>query len=469
MTMFMEIEGIALAAKQRSQNNPKYIIKTYGCQMNEHDSEVLAGILEKLGYSSTDEVEDADIVLVNTCCVRDSAETRILGELGRLKQYKDQNPGMVIGVCGCMPMQQGSKERIRRRASHLDFVFGTGNLHRLPHLLQQAKKTNKTIWETEAEEDILPSSLPRSRVEGTSAWVPIIYGCDNYCTYCTVPHVRGRERSRPPREIRREIEQLASEGVRQVTLLGQNVNSYGKDLDEHPDTDFASLLTTINEVQGLRWINYTTSHPRDFASALVDTIKKLEKVAEHFHIPVQSGSDRLLKRMNRGYTKKEYLQLVNYIKEQIPDASLTTDVIVGFPGETEEDFQQTMDLFERVRFDGAFSFMYSPRPGTVAADYENHVSEEVKKERLHRLNQLQNDISLEINQELVGEKLTGLVEGPSKKNLEIMQARTKTNKLILFEGTEDLTGHFVPLEIVEAQSFQLRGRLLDDQSRKGSH
>ncbi len=425
--------------------------------MNEHDSEVLAGILQDMGYAKTEKMAEADVVLVNTCCVRESAERRILGELGRLKQYQDRRPDMLIGVCGCLPMQEGSRDRIRQRASHVDLAFGTGNLHRLPYLLQKAKNSEETVWETQAEEDTLPSALPRLRTEGVRAWVPIIYGCDNYCAYCTVPHVRGRERSRPPREIRREVEKLVSEGVRQVTLLGQNVNSYGKDLKEHQSMDFGQLLRSLDEIDGLIWIHYTTSHPRDFSHQLVDTIAGLDKVGEHFHLPVQSGSDRILRMMNRGYSRDEYLDLVQYIGRVFPDASITTDVIVGFPGETEEDFLQTYELFRRVRFDGAFSFMYSPRPQTAAAEFSDQVPQDVKQERLQRLNELQQEISLERNGVLQDQVVTVLVEGPSKRNGSVLKGRTRTNKLVLFEEDERLVGRFVRVKITEVQPFQLFG------------
>ncbi|MFO8059849.1 MAG: tRNA (N6-isopentenyl adenosine(37)-C2)-methylthiotransferase MiaB [Bacillota bacterium] len=436
----------------------RYHIQTYGCQMNEHDSEVLAGILEDIGYERADDAAGADLILVNTCCVRDSAEQRILGELGRLKRHKYRDPEVMIGVSGCMVMKDDSMEELRRRASHVDFVLGTDQLHRLPEFLERARQGEGILLERESGEGVLPTDLPRRRAAGIRAWVPIIYGCDNFCTYCIVPYVRGREISRPVRDIIREVEVLVDRGVREITLLGQNVNSYGRDLEE--DVDFGDLLCRLNEVDDLRWIRYTTSHPRDFSPELVDRIAGLDRVCEHFHLPVQSGSDRILRRMGRGYTRQRYLELTSQIREVSPGASVTTDVIVGFPGETEEDFEDTCDLFRRVRFDGAFSFLYSPRSGTAAAEYPEQVPLEIRRERLDRLNRLQYGISLERNRELEGAEMTVLIDGPSEKHPEVLRGRSRTNKLVLAPGPETYRDRFVRVRIVRAETFQLRGEII---------
>ncbi len=436
-----------------------YHIQTYGCQMNEHDSEVLAGVLEDIGYRRAHGPSEADVILLNTCCVRESAEQRVLGELGRLKRHRRGKGSPLLGVSGCMVMQDASVEKIRQRAPHVDFVLGTDQLHRLPEFIERAHACRHMLVEREEGEGMLPTDLPRRRVQGVRAWVPIIYGCDNYCTYCIVPYVRGREKSRPARDIRREAELLVADGVREITLLGQNVNSYGRDRGGH--IDFGGLLAALDRIEGLRRIRYTTSHPRDFDPKLVDRIVGLDRVCEHFHLPVQSGSDRILQRMNRGYTRDRYLDLVHYIRKVIPGAAITTDVIVGFPGETEDDFQDTYDLFREVRYDSAFSFLYSPRTGTEAASYEEHVPDEVKKDRLNRLNELQQAVSLERNRRMVDTEMTLLIEGPSPRDRAVLRGRTRTNKLVLVSGSEECTDRFVRARITRAEPYQLRGELLE--------
>ena len=437
-----------------------YHIQTYGCQMNEHDSEVLAGILEEMGYYKADDASEADVILVNTCCVRESAEQRILGEVGRLKQHKYRNPDLLLGVCGCMVMTDDSMEKIRRRTPHVDFIVGTNQLHRLPEFIERAAAQKEMLVQREdPDEASIPAGLPRRRVDGVRAWVPIVYGCNNFCTYCIVPHVRGREISRPMDDVVEEVETLAGAGITEITLLGQNVNSYGKDLDG--EIAFADLLRAVDAVEGIRWVRFTTSHPRDFDTDLVDLVVNLEHVCEHFHLPVQSGSDRILKRMNRGYSRDQYLDLVRHIGDVAPEASVTTDVIVGFPGETEEDFAATYDLFSRVRFDNAFSFIYSPRSGTEAASYGDQVPHEVKLDRLQRLNDLQKDIALEKNLRLQGEEVTLLVDGPSERDPSIYRARSRTNKLVLLPEAEGYCGQYVRARIDRAETFQLRATLIE--------
>lgn len=437
----------------------KYLVITYGCQMNEHDSERLAGMLEAAGYRPALREEDAGVIILNTCCVREKPENKVYGRLGRLKRLKERRPDLLIGVCGCMVQQPRAAEEMRRRAPYIDLIFGTHNLHRLPELLAAARATREQqveIWKHPLE--ATPAGLPVKRKDGIKAYVTISYGCNNFCTYCIVPYVRGRERSRPPEQILAEVRQLAAEGYREVTLLGQNVNSYGRDLEE--GIDFAGLLAAADQIDGIERLRYTTSHPRDFTQQLIDTIAASRHVCEHFHLPVQAGSNRVLEMMARGYNRAEYLDLVRRIREKIPPAAITTDLIVGFPGETEADFQDTLDLLEKVRFANAFSFIYSPRQGTRAARLPDQVPLEVKKERFNRLLEVQNRISWEINQELVGLEVTVLVEGPSKTNPDLLAGRTRTNKIVVFAGRPELRGSIVPVRITAAETWTLKGELI---------
>ncbi|HHY60398.1 MAG TPA: tRNA (N6-isopentenyl adenosine(37)-C2)-methylthiotransferase MiaB [Clostridia bacterium] len=434
-----------------------YHIITYGCQMNEHDTEVLSGILEQLGYQWTDEPEQADVVLINTCCVRERAENKVIGLLGELKHVKEKNPDVVIGVCGCMAQQPGMAEKLREKVPHVDLVFGTHNVHRLPELLSMAQAADGTIIEIWDKEQEIVESLPLRRWNNIKGYVTIMYGCNNFCTYCIVPYVRGRERSREPQAIQEEVRAMARQGFKEVMLLGQNVNSYGKDLGL--GFDFADLLQSLDDIEGLARIRYTTSHPRDFTDKLIETIKNAKKVCEHFHLPVQAGSNQVLKRMNRGYTREYYLDLVKKIRQAIPEATITTDIIVGFPGETDADFEDTLDLVAQVRFDNAFTFLYSPRTGTPAAKWEQ-VDEEVKKERFQRLLELQNRISWERNQELLGSVQEVLVEGVSKTNAERLTGRTRGNKIVVFEGSEELIGQLVQVRICEAPTWFLVGEVI---------
>ncbi len=436
----------------------KYNVMTFGCQMNERDSEILAGMLHEMGYEKTAHLDEADVVILNTCCVRETAENKIWGRIGDLKALKSKNPGMIIGICGCMTQQHEVGEKIRRRAPHVDLIFGTHNIHQLPELIARVKEGRKTvvdIWETEG--DII-ENLPSKRVEGVKAYVTIMYGCNNFCTYCIVPYVRGRERSRKMEDIGREVKQLAAEGYKEVMLLGQNVNSYGKDLT--PQMEFADLLLELDTVEGVERIRYMTSHPRDFTDRLIDVIASSRKVCEHFHLPVQAGGNNVLRRMNRGYTKEIYLELVQKIRARIPHASITTDLIVGFPGETEEDFADTMDLVRRVRFDAAFTFVYNKRSGTPAAEMPDQVPDQVKKARIQELIEVQNAISLEKNLAEVGKVHEVLVEGLNKSDPTKLESRTRTNKLVLFKGDRKLIGRIVKAEITEAGTWHLDGKLL---------
>ena len=437
----------------------KYFIRTYGCQMNENDSEKLAGVLKNEGYQATEDIEDADIIILNTCCVRENAELKVFGKLGQLKQFKRENPELIIGICGCMMQEDHVVEEIKDKYDHVDLVFGTHNIHHFPKLLQEAKQDNSPLVEVWDDSKELISEMPVQRTEEYKAKVTIIYGCDNYCTYCIVPYVRGQERSRPAEDIIESIKELVADGVKEVMLLGQNVNSYGQDLDHN--IDFADLLVEINNLKGLKRIRYMTPHPRDFTDKLIDTISNLDKVCEQFHLPVQAGSNKVLKEMNRGYTREEYIELVKKIRAKNPNAAVSTDTIVGFPGESEEDFQKTIELYQELEFDMAYMFNYSKRSGTPAAEKENQVSEEIKKERLQYLMDLQSEISAQKNQELVGEIVEVLVDGPSKKDPDKLSGRSRTNKIVIFESDKNLTGQIVNVMINKAHSWTLFGELVD--------
>ncbi|MBM7555946.1 tRNA (N6-isopentenyl adenosine(37)-C2)-methylthiotransferase MiaB [Halanaerobacter jeridensis] len=436
-----------------------YFIRTYGCQMNENDSEKIAGVLENKGYEAVDEIEEADIIILNTCCVRENAELKVFGKLGQLKQLKRENPELLVGICGCMMQEDHVVEEIKEKYAHVDLVFGTHNLHYFSELLEEAKQENSPLVEVWDESKELISDMPVQRSEDHKAKVTIIYGCDNYCTYCIVPYVRGQERSRPAASIVQDIKDLAADGVKEVMLLGQNVNSYGQDLDM--EIDFADLLVQINEIKDLDRIRYMTPHPRDFNDKLINTISNLDKVCEQFHLPVQAGSNKILKEMNRGYTREEYIELVNKIRDKNPNAAISTDTIVGFPGETEEDFQKTIELYKEIKFDMAYMFNYSQRSGTPAAEKENQVPEEIKKERLQYLMDLQSEIGAEKNKELIGETVEVLVDGPSKKDPSKLAGRSRTHKIVIFEGEENLTGEIVNVMINEAQSWTLFGELVE--------
>jgi tRNA-2-methylthio-N6-dimethylallyladenosine synthase len=434
----------------------RYLIRTYGCQMNERDSEIIAGQLEQMGWKPALVDREADLIVVNTCAIRGSAEEHAFGYIGQLKGLKDDNPGLRIAVAGCMAQEPGTIAWLKRHASHVDLVFGTHNLHQLPELLERAEASDEMVvdvWQSAGE---VVENLPSRRADGAKAFVNIIYGCDKFCTYCIVPFTRGRERSRTPAEIVREVEALAQEGYQDVTLLGQNVNSYGHDLE--PALDLADLLRAVEQVEGVRWLRYLTSHPKDFTQHLIDTIAASRKVTRHVHLPVQSGSSPVLRKMNRKYTREQYLDLVGRVRTAIPDAVLTTDIIVGFPGETEEDFQATLDLVAEVQYDAAFTFIYSAREGTPAARWEgrNPLPEMVKKDRLNRLMDLQYRISLEKNRAEVGRDKLVLVEGVSRKDRTVLACRDEGSKVVLIaHDRPDLIHRFVPVRITGARTFFL--------------
>jgi len=436
----------------------KYHIVTYGCQMNVHDSEKLSGMLNYMGYTWTDNQEEADLILFNTCCVREHAELRVYGNIGALKAMKQSNPNMIIGVCGCMMQQKEVSDHIQKRFPYVDMIFGTHNLHTFPEILWKAITSGHAILEVWEGEGSIVEDIPVQRREGCTAWVTIMYGCNNFCTYCIVPYVRGRERSREAADIINEVKELVSQGYKEVTLLGQNVNSYGKDLKD-PLT-FAGLLRKLDAIEGLYRIRFMTSHPKDLSEELIQVMGECKKVCNQLHLPVQSGSSRILKAMNRNYTRENYLDLVKRIRDKVPDIGLSTYIIVGFPGETEEDFEQTLKLVEEVRYDSAFTFIYSKRTGTPAAKREEQVEEQVKKERLSRLNQLQDSISLQKNQEYLHRMVEVLVEGPSKKNSSILMGKTETGKTVNFSGSRELIGQLINIKINHVKAHALYGEII---------
>lgn len=434
----------------------KYTLLTYGCQMNVRDSETLSGMLDVMGYQETGITSDADLVIINSCCVRQTTGNRIFGKLGELKQLKRTNPHVLIALCGCMTQQPGIEEKIRKKAPHVDLVFGTHNLYRFPELLDRAASGEK-VWEVWEREGEVVENLPARRQPGVRAFVNIMYGCNNFCSYCIVPYVRGRERSRQPEEIVNEVKQLIDLGYQEVMLLGQNVNSYGRGLVPH--TNFAKLLKELDTLPGIERIRYMTSHPKDFTEDIIDAVANSRNVCEHFHLPVQAGSDHILKKMNRHYSRDYYLDLIKRVRQKSPECSITTDIIVGFPGESESDFESTLDLVDKARFDAAYTFVYSPRPGTPAAGLEDTISREVKKQHLSQLMNRQNQISLELNQALVGKTVEVLVEGKSKTNPLKLTGRTRTNKIVLFEGAPELIGCLAAVKITQAKTWTLLGSI----------
>ena len=427
--------------------------------MNEEDSEKLAGMLRTMGYEETLFRDKADVIIFNTCAVRENAELKVYGNLGALKAMKRNNPDLILAVCGCMMQQKGMPEEILRKYKHVDIVFGTHNAHKFPEYLERAKNENTQICEIYEKETEIVEGIPIVRDSLVKAFVTITYGCNNFCTFCVVPYVRGRERSRKPEDILGEIKELVKRGYKEVTLLGQNVNSYGYNLDT--EVSFAELLRLVNQVEGLERIRFMSPHPKDLKMDVIEAIRDCEKVVEQVHLPVQSGSTRLLKKMNRSYTQEQYRDIVQKIKEEIPGVALTTDIIVGFPGETEEDFLETLKLVDEVQFDSAFTFIYSRRKYTPADRMKEQVPEEVKHERFNRLIEVVNKHSIAINKGYQDQVVEVLVEGKSKNNEEFMQGRTRTGKAVNFIGQEDLVGKLVPVKITKARSFSLIGEWVE--------
>lgn len=433
-----------------------FCVTTFGCQMNARDSEKLRGILNQIGYEEAEE-DEADFVIYNTCTVRENANTRVYGRLGQLKPRKKQQPHMMIGLCGCMMQEPEVIAKLKKSYSFVDIIFGTHNIYKFAELICERYEAGKMVVDIWEDTDKIVEDLPNERKYAFKSGINIMFGCNNFCSYCIVPYVRGRERSRKPEAIIREIERLVKDGVSEVMLLGQNVNSYGKTLDE-PIT-FAELLRRIEKIEGLKRIRFMTSHPKDLSDELIDVMASSEKICKHLHLPVQSGSTRILKKMNRRYTKESYLELAEKIKKAVPDISLTTDIIVGFPGETEEDFQETLDVVRKVRYDSAFTFIYSKRTGTPAAAMEDQIPADVVKDRFDRLLSEVQSIASEVCAVHEGKDVEVLVESVSDHDASMVTGRMSNNLLVHFKGTKEMIGTYVTVHLTECKGFYYLGEL----------
>ena len=436
--------------------NKKFFLKTYGCQMNEHDSENIKGMLNMMQFTETEEMEEADLILLNTCSIRENAHNKAFGMLGRIKHLKETNPNIVVGLCGCMAQEEGVISEILQKYRFLNFVFGTHNLDDLPKLVAEGLKGSKLNIDVLSVEGDIVETMPVTRDSKYKAYINIIYGCDKFCTYCIVPYTRGKQRSRLKEDILKEVEELIQEGYQEITLLGQNVNAYGKDL--YKDYELADLLLDISKLNIPR-IRFITSHPWDFTDKLVNVIKENDNILNYVHLPVQSGSNKILKLMGRRYTKESYKELFDKLKS-IPNISITTDIIVGFPGETEEDFQDTLDIVNYCKYDSAFTFIYSPRENTPASKLEDNVTLEEKEQRLYRLNELINKYSKEANTRILNKVENVLVEGESTKEGNLF-GYTETNKLVNFPGDKSLIGKILKVKIIDAKSFSLDGEIVE--------
>ena len=435
----------------------KYFIITYGCQMNVHESEKIAGMLVDIGYDQATAVEDADVIVFNTCCIRDTAEKRAYGNIGALKGLKKANPDKIIAVVGCMTQQKGGAEALTAKFPFVDIVLGTNSLDMLPVLLQQKKAKSSRISVNEDPTVDISAELPIYRTSGTNAWINIMYGCNNFCTYCIVPYVRGRERSRAIADVLNDVKQVLSEGYKEITLLGQNVDSYGSDLKD--GTNFAALLKEISKLPGKFRLRFMTSHPKDFNKEVVDVIASSKNICHNIHLPIQSGSNEILHRMNRKYTVEQYLDIIDYIKAKMPDVGITSDIMIGFPGETEEDFLATCDLVKKVRFSNAFTFVYSPRKGTPAAKMEQ-IPADVKKSRITRLVKLQNDITKSLSDEYLNGVYEILVEDVNPKYPGTVCGRTDSGRLVTVPGDPSLIGSFCQVKITKSRSASLFGEIV---------
>lgn len=464
-----------LEAKKRNQTDIKYVdydknfssfgdgkkfyVRTYGCQMNEHDSEKIRGMLRSVGYVSCDDINDADIVILNTCAIRENAHDKVFGFLGVLKHMKESKKDLLIGLCGCMAQEEVVINDILNKYKYIDFVCGTHNLDNLLSIIENKINSGKRQIEVLSYEGDVVEGLPVIRDSKYSAWVDIIYGCDKFCTYCIVPYTRGTQRSRKHEAIVDEVKELKEKGYKEVTLLGQNVNAYGKDL--YNDYTLANLLSDVSDT-GIERIRFVTSHPWDFTEEMVDVIASRDNIMPYIHLPLQSGSSKILKLMNRRYTKEDYLKLYNSIRSKVKNASITTDIIVGFPGETEEDFNETLEVVNECKFDGAFTFAFSPRENTPAALMKNVVSEEVKMDRLHRLNEVVNKYSNEANKKMLGTVVKCLVTGVSDKDNSKVCGYTENMKLVNIEGSHALIGKIVDVKITDTKSFSMNGIALEE-------
>jgi tRNA-2-methylthio-N6-dimethylallyladenosine synthase len=435
-----------------------YMIHTYGCQGNEADSETMAGILELMGFKKGLHEEEADVILINTCAIRENAENRIWGELGRLKAFKRQNPNLILGLAGCMSQEENVVERVLSKYHHVDLIFGTHNIYKLPEYIETAMFSREKVIEVYSQEGEIVENLPKVRSHQFKAWVNIMFGCDEFCTYCIVPYTRGKERSRSKDEIIGEVKELIKQGYQEITLLGQNVNAYGKDF-KTVDYTFGDLLRDLDET-GINRIRFTTSHPHDLDLKTMQAMRDGKHIMPFFHLPVQAGSNRILKKMNRHYTKESYLSVLNQLKETVPGIAITTDIIVGFPSETDEDFMETLDLVEKAQFEGAFTFVFSKREGTPAATFEDLTPEEEKKQRLYLLNDRINSGYLKGNQRFVNQKVSVLVDGVSKYDDTVLAGYSEHNKLVNFKGPKELIGKIVEVKITLAKTWFLMGELV---------
>ena len=474
MTEIQEIEQqkqyIQKVAKLNENKNLTYHILTFGCQLNENDSEKICGMLEQMGYTQTDKIEEASLAIFNTCCVRENAEERLFGKIGELKNLKEKNH-LIIAIGGCMMQEEHILEKLKKSFSYVDILFGTHTLHKLPEDLFKVLETQKKVKDVIDIDGNVYEDLPIKRNSKIQGSVTIMYGCNNFCSYCIVPYVRGRERSRKPKDILKEVEELAKQGYKEIMLLGQNVNSYlrsemeaikqGTLQDEAGDyqeiNSFAKLLRAINQIEGIERIRFVSPHPKDFTDDVIEAIRDCKKVCKFVHLPLQSGSTNMLKVMNRKYTKEQYLNLVEKMKAQIPNIKFSTDIIVGFAGETEEDFENTLDVVRKVGFEQVFMFIYSRRVGTPGDKMPNQIPEEIKHERFNRLKQLVESQIAENNQSYLGTKQKVLVEGPSKNNEKMLTGRTESNKVVVFEGDKSLVGSMVEVKMVEDHLWYFKG------------
>lgn len=451
----VQYEYMKKVANINKDKNLSYSIFTMGCQLNENDSEKICGMLEKMGYTKTENMKQADFVVFNTCCVRENAEDKLFGKIGEMKRVKEQK-GTIIAIGGCMMQEKHIIEKLHESYPFVDILFGTHTLHKLPedvyHILEKRQQVEDII-DIDGE---IYEGLPIKREDNIKASVTIMYGCNNFCTYCIVPYVRGRERSRKPSDILQEIETLAKEGYQEITLLGQNVNSY----DGGKGYKFSNLLRDVNQIEGIQKIRFISPHPKDFKQDVIEAIRDCEKISKMIHLPLQSGSSKVLKEMNRKYTKDQYLALVQSMKEKIPNVVFSTDIIVGFPGETEEDFEETLDVVRKVRFEQVFMFIYSRRVGTIADQMENQIPEEIKHERFNRLKALVESQIEETNQKYIGTIQKVLVEGKSKNNENMLTGRTDSNKVVIFEGKDEWINKVIDLKIVSQHMWYLKGETI---------
>lgn len=437
--------------------NKKYYIKTYGCQMNEHDSEMISAILEDMKYTKADCFENADVIILNTCAIRENAHNKTFGMLGRIKHLKQTKPNLMVGLAGCMSQEESVVDEIISRYKWMDFVFGTHNIHKLPDILKEHANTNKlevNVWSNEGN---VIEGIPSKRDSNIKAWVNIMYGCDKFCTYCIVPYTRGKQRSRMPEDIINEVKDLISKGYKEVTLLGQNVNAYGKDF-KNREYRMENLLEDVAKT-GIERVRFVTSHPWDFTDSMIDIIAKYDNICNYIHLPVQSGSSRILKLMGRRYSKESYFELYNKIRSKVKNCSITTDIIVGFPGETNEDFNETLKLVEQCKFDSAFTFIYSPREGTPAALMSDNVSLEEKEQRLYKLNDLINKHALKINKGLIGKVIPVLIESVSEKSSDMLAGYTDTMKLVNVKADKKYIGKIINVKITDAKTWSLDGEI----------